>query len=76
MIEGKCPKCGQTYFGWALLTPRNQMCGRCGTGLEIFEGGRKIITGYSPFSADEYRIKAPSKKPDVVLTNEPDEKNK
>jgi hypothetical protein len=54
MIEGKCPKCGYYRLGWALLNPRHQTCPRCGTGLEITEDGRKLATGYSPFSADRY----------------------
>ncbi len=60
MIEGKCPKCSQHYWGWALKNPRNQSCGKCGTGLIIFENGKKILEGYSPFTAEEYKINAPS----------------
>ena len=58
MIEGKCPKCGYYCLGWALLNPRHQTCPKCGTGLEIIEGSRKIITGYSPFSAERYFLNA------------------
>lgn len=61
MIEGRCPKCGQQYWGWSLLNPRNQMCTRCGTGLVIIEDGKRVITGYSPFTAEEYKIKSPDK---------------
>jgi len=57
MLEGKCPKCGARYYGWALTMPRNQMCDKCGAGLEISEDGRLLGTGYSPFSAQEYVIK-------------------
>jgi len=28
-------------------------------GLEITDGGRKILTGYSPFSAERYLINPP-----------------
>jgi len=59
MLEGKCPKCGRCFMGWALLTPRHQTCPRCGMGLEITDGGRKILTGYSPFSAERYLINPP-----------------
>ena len=59
MIEGKCPKCGRMYYGWALLQPRNQSCTKCGVGLLITEDGIKTIQGYSPFTAEEYKIKLP-----------------
>ena len=53
MIEGKCPKCGARFFGWALAMPRNQMCDKCGVGLEITQDG-KVFKGYSPFEADKF----------------------
>jgi hypothetical protein len=59
MIEGVCPKCGQRYYGWALLQPRNQSCSNCGVGLLITEDGKKAIQGYSPFTAEEYKIDLP-----------------
>ena len=62
MLEGKCPKCGARYFGWSLRFPRNQTCPKCGVGLEITEDGEKF-TGYSPFTAEEYTIKAPTEVP-------------
>lgn len=61
MIEGKCPKCHQLYFGWALLQPRNQSCAKCGTALLITMDGGKPVAGYSPFTAEIYRLKAPDK---------------
>ena len=60
MLEGKCPKCGTSYHGWALLNPRHQSCPRCGVGLEITEDGRKIAAGYSPFTAEKYYIDLPA----------------
>jgi uncharacterized OB-fold protein len=59
MLEGKCPKCGARYYGWALKSPRHQMCERCGIGLEITEDGHTFFIGYSPFTAEEYKIKSP-----------------
>jgi hypothetical protein len=59
MIEGVCPKCGQRCYGWALLQPRNQSCSNCGVGLLITEDGKKAIQGYSPFTAEEYKIDLP-----------------
>jgi ribosomal protein S27AE len=59
MIEGICPKCGRRSYGWALLQPRNQSCPKCGAGLLITENGKKTMQGYSPFTAEEYKIKLP-----------------
>jgi len=59
MIEGTCPKCGRCYYGWSLLQPRNQSCPKCGVGLLITEEGKKVIQGYSPFTAEEYKINLP-----------------
>ena len=59
MLEGKCPKCGYQFVGWALQFPRHQTCSRCGIGLEITEDGRSVFTGYSPFTADKYSIDLP-----------------
>jgi predicted nucleic-acid-binding Zn-ribbon protein len=59
MIEGICPKCGRRSYGRALLQPRNQSCPKCGAGLLITEDGKKTIQGYSPFTAEEYKMKLP-----------------
>ena len=59
MIEGKCPKCGDQYYGWALIEPKHQSCLKCGVGLLITEDGKKTFQGYSPFTAEEYKIKLP-----------------
>ena len=59
MIEGRCPKCGQRYYGWALLQPRYQSCLKCGVGFLITEDGKKTFQGYSPFTAEEYKINLP-----------------
>lgn len=71
MIEGICPKCGQQYWGWALVQPRYQSCAKCGTGLLIYEDGKKIGEGYSPFTAEKYQIKPPFN----LLSNKEGEKN-
>lgn len=63
MLEGKCPKCGARYYGWALRSPRNQMCGKCGVGLEITDDNGKSTTGYSPFNAEENKIQPTTKTP-------------
>ena len=60
MIEGRCPKCGRCYVGWALRFPRNQMCSNCGAALEIFRDGIRISEGYSPFTAEKYTVDLPS----------------
>lgn len=56
MIEGKCPKCSQQYWGWSLQNPRNQSCNKCGADLVISEDGKQVVKGYSPFTAPEYKI--------------------
>jgi len=61
MIAGKCPNCGALYFGWALLQPRNQSCPKCGVGLLITEDNKKTFRGYSPFTAEEYKINLPNR---------------
>jgi len=61
MLEGKCPKCGTRYFGWALRFPRHQVCLKCGVGLDIIEDGRQVSRGYSPFSAPEHSVDSPSR---------------
>ncbi len=71
MIEGICPKCSQRYYGWALINPRNQSCSKCGIGLLILEDGKKLIEGYSPFTAEEYKFKSPHKtSPDAERTED------
>ncbi len=63
ILEGKCPKCGTRRIGLALRNPRHQTCPKCGTGLEITNGGRKVSTGYSPFTAEKYLINPPTNIP-------------
>ncbi len=63
MLEGKCPECGFYRIGWALGNPRHQTCPKCGTGLEIAEGGRTLFRGYSPFGAEGYFVIPPDSVP-------------
>jgi hypothetical protein len=63
MLEGKCSKCGYHCSGWALRLPRYQTCPKCGGGLDIYEEGYKAYTGYSPFTAEEYKIDLPNTTP-------------
>lgn len=78
MIEGKCPKCGYYCLGWGLMNSRHQTCPKCGTGLDISEGGRKITTGYSPFSAERYLINPPNSvtATDYKITREQSDRGK
>lgn len=59
MIEGRCPKCGACYVGWALRFPRNQSCSNCGAALIIYENGKRVAEGYSPFTAEKYFLNLP-----------------
>ena len=61
MLEGKCRKCGTYRSGWALLNPRHQTCPNCGVALEIKKDGYTISRGYSPFTAETYKINQFSK---------------
>ena len=63
MLEGKCPECGAVYFGWALNSPRNQMCGNCNVALIITDECGNTVTGYSPFTAPEYKIETLAETP-------------
>jgi hypothetical protein len=65
MLVGKCPKCGTRYYGWSLKEPRNQMCSTCGVGLEITDDSGNAYSGYSPFTAEEYKIKPPQDVPSL-----------
>jgi hypothetical protein len=76
VIEGKCPKCGQQYWGWSLMNPRNQSCRKCGAGLLIIEDGKRAIEGYSPFTAEVYKLKSPNKAtPDPEKSHQVEEKH-
>jgi hypothetical protein len=50
-MKGKCPKCGVSYYGWALGNPLYQKCEQCGNSLEISEGNAQkwvpVLKGYS-----------------------------
>jgi uncharacterized protein (DUF983 family) len=38
-LKGVCPKCGVTYYGWALENPNNQRCDDCDCNLAITKDG-------------------------------------
>ena len=56
ILEGRCPNCGSVFYGWALLMPRHRTCNKCGSGLDIFQDGEKVVPGYSPFTAEKYQV--------------------
>ena len=45
----------------------------CGAALEIFEDGKKISDGYSPFTTEKYYLDQPS---NVPATSDDNEKKK
>ena len=55
-MKGKCPKCGASYYDWALGNPLHQKCGYCGSSLEISEGEIRTGTSYQVLSYPEYKI--------------------
>ena len=71
MIEGRCPKCGYCYVGWALKFPRNQMCSNCGAALEIYLDGKRIAEGYSPFTAGRHTVNLPKSSSPTTETDKP-----
>jgi uncharacterized OB-fold protein len=55
-MKGKCPKCGASYYGWALNNPIHQKCEECGGYLEIqdVKGGIEVFSPF--FLYPKYRI--------------------
>lgn len=43
--QGICPRCGEKYYGWVLVSLRHQVCSKCGTVLEVTEGGYPRFRG-------------------------------
>jgi hypothetical protein len=61
MLHGKCPKCGQFFFGWALVQARNQICANCNVSL-LMEQERKRTTEIpAPFVPGKYQLQLPEK---------------
>ena len=56
MLEGICPKCRRRYRGWALNTRRNQICVKCGRGLDIKKDGVLVHSRFPSFRVDEYKV--------------------
>jgi hypothetical protein len=56
ILEGICPECGRHYVGRALHTRHNQLCVKCGSGLEIREDGFLVRNGFAPFNDEEYEV--------------------
>jgi len=52
MPIARCPGCGTTYQGWALLSARHQTCTTCGKRLKI-KLNDQVFEGYSPFNAEK-----------------------
>jgi uncharacterized OB-fold protein len=69
VMKGICPKCGAIYYGWALNNPKEQLCGHCGSGLEIFRQGESIGISYSPFTASEYKITSNKTKEEKTINS-------
>jgi uncharacterized protein (DUF983 family) len=44
---GRCPKCEEHYYGWALKNPDNHYCEICGCELEIYN--YKDAAKFNPF---------------------------
>jgi transcription initiation factor IIE alpha subunit len=57
VIEGRCPKCGIRYYGWALLNPKHQTCPDCDIMLQIKDSNGTVSEGYSPAVIDKKLFK-------------------
>ena len=57
MLEGRCPKCGIRYYGWALRDSGHQTCPSCGRKLQIKDSNGTLSEGYSPFLIDKHLLK-------------------
>ena len=51
--------CGEARKLVKFVQPQHQMCPKCGAGLEIRNGERILLKGYSPFTADKYALNLP-----------------
>jgi acetyl-CoA carboxylase beta subunit len=60
LIQGKCPKCGQLYFGCALLE-HDQICPECGVELLVTEDKRKLVIECSHSYIEMDKNKPPEK---------------
>jgi NAD-dependent SIR2 family protein deacetylase len=47
-LEGRCPKCGRHYYGWALKNTERQKCGQCESPLYIIVESVIIHTETAP----------------------------
>jgi len=52
MLEGRCFRCGKSYYGWALKYRPEQEYSECGVLLEIIDSGDKAPEA-SPAYASE-----------------------
>ncbi len=68
MLEGRCPKCSYKCYGWSLRFPRNQSCPKCGAALDIYEEGKHVSKGYSPFTAEEHTVNLPTSSSPTIKT--------
>jgi hypothetical protein len=56
MLEGKCSLCGLYYHGKALSTPRNRICVKCGSALDLRKDGIRIINPFAGHKAEKYVV--------------------
>ena len=55
-MEGICPKCGASYYGWTLDNAFEQKCEICGNDLDVFDGREHIEENQSPCEYLKYEI--------------------
>jgi hypothetical protein len=50
-LQGICPDCGATYYGWALQSLPHQVCEFCGAALMVRRNGVLLSSQLSPLKA-------------------------
>lgn len=59
MLQGKCVKCGNLYYGWALLHSSERVC-MCGASIQITQDATEpsgtVATGLSEDVEDPKKV--------------------
>jgi hypothetical protein len=69
-MKGVCPRCGTSYYGWALASPEQQRCSQCGSALEIRRDGASGRPGASVKDVASGEVRPDRKNwQDALITN-------
>jgi hypothetical protein len=73
-LKGVCPKCGVTYYGWALDNPNNQRCVEGRVRFLITENGKKLFKDTFLLPKNIKSSSIPGPMPDSEKTKDKNEK--